>query len=378
MKYATNQKVTTIATWQDLARDIANDIEQMAADHDDADSFVETGFTRLKEAGFFKALVPTELGGGGATIGTMCECIRILGRSCGSTALAFAMHSHLVAAAAWRREHQNAPTEGLLRKVAEQDLILVSSGGNDWLDSGGTMTKTEGGYIFNGRKPFASGSPMGDMLVTSAVEEEEDGTKTVLHFAIPLKADGVTHAPTWQVMGMRGTGSNDIVIDGLFVPDAAISGRRPAGEWHMLFHVICKIAFALIYAAYLGLAEAARDKAVALAAKRAPDPLVAQIAGQLDNEVLSAQLAHARAIEIAEDWAPGPDTTSAACACRTLTGRHVIEATSKAMELAGGQGFYRKTGLERIFRDVQAGRFHPLQEKQQLDFTGRNSLGWPI
>jgi acyl-CoA dehydrogenase len=61
-----------------------------------------------------------------------------------------------------------------------------------------------------------------------------------------------------------------------------------------------------------------------------------------------------------------------------LTGYHAIAAVAKAMELAGGQSFYRKAGIERIFRDVQAARFHPLQEKQQLDFTGRIALGWPI
>lgn len=376
--YAKVERITNIATWQDLARGIAEEISELAAGHDEADSFVETGFSKLREAGFFKALVPEDLGGGGASLGTMCECIRILARACGSTALAFAMHSHLVAAAAWRREHQGAPMEGLLKRVVEEDLILVSSGGNDWLESGGTATRVEGGYVIHGRKPFASGSSMGDLLVTSAVHEDAEGGPEVLHFAIPLNADAVEHKPTWKVLGMRGTGSNDIVIDGYFVPDSAISGKRPAGEWHMLFHVICKIAFPLIYAAYFGLAEEARDKAVTIAAKRSPDPLTAQLAGELENELLSARLAHARAIEIGEDWAPGPETTSAACACRTLTGRHAIAAVSKAMELAGGQGFYRKMGLERIFRDVQAGRFHPLQEKPQLDFTGRVALGWDI
>jgi alkylation response protein AidB-like acyl-CoA dehydrogenase len=376
--YIPVNKLTQGTFWQDAASDIAGQIAEEAALHDENESFVEAGFALLKQAGFFKALVPSELGGGGATVETICECIRILARACGSTALAFAMHSHVVAAAAWRREHQDAPTEGLLRRVAAEDLVLVSSGGNDWLESGGTAKKVEGGYVISGRKPFASGSPVGDLLVTSAIEELEGGGRTVLHFAIPLRAQGVEHKPTWHVLGMRGTGSNDIVIDGLFVPDSAISGRRPVGEWHMLFHVICKIAFALIYAAYLGLAEAARDKAVSIAAKRSPDPLVAQLAGEMENELLCAQLAHERAIQIAELWEPGPETTSAASACRRLTGHHAIETVTKAMELAGGQSFYRQAGIERIFRDVQAGRFHPLQGKQQLDFTGRNALGWPI
>lgn len=254
----------------------------------------------------------------------------------------------------------------------------MSSGGSDWLKSGGSAVRVEGGYRITARKPFASGSPVGDLLVTSAVHDDPADGPTVLHFAVPLRAAGVEHQPNWQVMGMRGTGSNDVVLADLFVPGAAISGRRPAGEWHMLFHVISKIAFALIYAAYTGIAEAARDRAVALAAARAPDAGTALLAGALENELLSCRLAHAHAVEIAEEWAPGPETTSAAMQVRTLTGRHAIATVEKAMELAGGASFYRKTGLERMFRDVQAARFHPLTELPQRELTGRTILGWPV
>lgn len=365
-------------SWAERATGIAEEIGRHSEAHDSGDSFVDEGYSALKAAGFFKALVPERFGGGGATIGEMCEAIRALAKGCGSTALAFSMHCHLVAVAAWRHEHQGAPTDGLLKRVAAEDLVLVSSGGSDWLQSGGKAERTDGGFLVTARKPFSSGSPFGDLLSTSAVYDDPDDGPTVLHFAVPLRAEGVRHEPTWRVLGMRGTGSNDVMIEGLFVPDSAITGRRPAGEWHMLFHVIAKIAFAMIYAAYLGLAEAARDKAVAIAAKRAPDPFTAQLAGELDNLLLAAGLAHGRAVEIAERWDPGDATTSAAMQCRTLTGRGAIQAVDKAMELAGGFGFYRKTGLERIFRDVQAARYHPLQEKPQLDLAGRVALGWPI
>jgi acyl-CoA dehydrogenase len=167
-------------------------------------------------------------------------------------------------------------------------------------------------------------------------------------------------------------------LDGVFVPDSAVAGRRPAGEWHMLFHIISKIAFAMIYAAYLGVAEGARDLAVAAAAKRAANPLTAQVAGEMENALLEARLAHAHALVIAEEWAPGPETTSVAMQCRQLTGRAAIRAVEKALELAGGSAFYRRNPLERMFRDIQAARFHPLQEKPQLDLTGRVALGWPI
>ncbi|MGX7951543.1 acyl-CoA dehydrogenase family protein [Tsuneonella sp. HG249] len=374
------QSVVNLApiNWQARAEDVAEAVAECAARHDAEDSFVAEGYARLKAAGLFSALVPAELGGGGASLSTIAECIRIIGRSCGSTALAFSMHSHLVAVAAWRREHQGAPTEAMLKRVASEGLVLVSTGGNDWLSSGGSAVKVEGGFRVTARKPFASGSVMGDLVNTSVLYEDPEAGPTVLHFAVPMSAEGVTIEPTWQVMGMRGTGSNDIVLDDVFVSDAGIAGRRPAGEWHMLFHVICKMAFALIYSAYLGVAEGARDIAVGAAGKRAPNPLTALLAGELENDLMIARLSHEHALSIAEEWKPGPETTSAAMQCRQITGRHAISAVSKALELAGGSAFYRRGALERMFRDIQAARFHPLQDKPQLVMAGEVALGWPI
>jgi len=215
-------------------------------------------------------------------------------------------------------------------------------------------------------------------MVTSAVYDDPDEGLTVLHFPAPLKGEGVSHLATWQVMGMRGTGSNDVMFEDVFIPDAAIAGKRPQGKWHLLFHVISMIAFALIYSAYLGVAEGARDKALGAARKRPADPLLALLAGEMDNRLLAARLAHRRMVELAEAGEPGPETTSEAMACRTIVGQAAIDTVAKAMELAGGGAFYRKMGLERAFRDVQAARFHPLQEKPQLILSGRVALGWNI
>jgi acyl-CoA dehydrogenase len=88
-------------------------------------------------------LVPAELGGGGAGYTEICHSLRRIAMSCGATTLAFSMHAHLVAAAAWRWRNQNAPTDGLLKRVVSEDLIIVSSGGSDWLKSAGTAVRTE-------------------------------------------------------------------------------------------------------------------------------------------------------------------------------------------------------------------------------------------
>ena len=364
--------------WTKKAEEIAAAIAEHSAKHDADDSFVAEGFAALEEAGFFTALVPEELGGGGASISEICEALKIIGAACGSTALAAAMHSHIIAVAAWRWKNQGAPTDGLLKRVVAEKLKLVSSGGSDWLTSAGKMEKVEGGYKLTARKAFASGSTVGNILNTSAVYDDPVDGPTVLHFGAPLKGEGVTIESTWRTLGMRGTGSDDVVFDGLFIPDAAIAGKRPQGQWHMLFHILSMIAFALIYAPYVGVAEGARNRALELAKKRPQDPLLAQLVGEMENRLLAARLAHARMVEIAENGAPGPETTSEAMQCRTLVGQAAIDTVTKAMEVAGGAAFYRKTGLERAFRDVQAARFHPLQEKPQLDLTGRVALGWDI
>jgi len=364
--------------WAARAEELCPKIAANAEQHDRKGVFVAANFALLKEAGFFTALVPSNLGGGGASIEEMCKCIRILAASCGSTALAFSMHSHLVAAAMWRRQHQGAPTEGLLRRVASEGLVLVSSGGSDWLQSGGIAERVEGGFRVTARKPFASGSPWGDLLVTSAVYNDPAEGPTVLHFAVPLKGEGVSRLETWQTLGMRGTGSDDLVLDNVFLPDAAISGRRPAGVWHMLFHTISMIAFPMIYSAYAGLADGARASALETARAKADDACTVQIVGEMENDHLSMQLAHERMVALAQHGEPGEETTSDVMALRTLVGRHAIAVVTKAMEAAGGSSFYCRGGLERVFRDVQAARFHPLQEKQQLDFTGRVALGRPV
>lgn len=367
-----------ITDWPDRAKRVAAAIGARAAAHDADDSFVADAYEALKAEGLFKALVPVEFGGGGANVADLCGVIRTLGAACGSTALAFAMHSHLVAVAAWRWRNQGAPTEGLLKRVAAEDLVLVSSGGSDWLQSGGKAEKVDGGFRVTARKPFSSGCPAGDLLVTSAVWDDPDGGPTVLHFAVSLKAEGVRILDTWRTMGMRGTGSHDIELTGVFVPDAAVSGRRPQGAWHMLFHIISMIAFSLIYSAYVGVAEGARAKALDAARRKPEDQTLPFLVGEMENAFAAAEMAIGRMIELAMSGAPGPETTSRAMTCRTIVGRSAIETVERAMEAAGGVAFYRSLGLERAFRDVQAARFHPLQEKPQLRYSGRVALGWDI
>jgi alkylation response protein AidB-like acyl-CoA dehydrogenase len=364
--------------WIALARALGPSFAARASRHDADDSFVAENYAELKKTRVFSAHVPAELGGGGTSHAEICAFLGTLAHHCGSTALALSMHTHQVATAVWRWRHDDAAVEPLLRRVAREGLVLVSSGGSDWLDSSGTAIKVDGGYRVSARKIFSSSCPSGDLLITSAVYDDPDAGPTVLHFPVPLRADGVTLLDTWHTVGMRATGSHDIQIRDVFVPDAAVGIRRPQGKWHLLFHLTVLLALPIIYSVYVGVAEAARDLALREATKRRHDPDVPYLVGEMDSELATARLALRSMIEAAATAEPGAATTNDGLIGRTLTGRAAIRTVEKAMEVAGGASFYRGLGLERLFRDVQGARFHPLQEKRQFRYSGRFALGLDV
>jgi len=348
-----------------------------AADCDE-DRFVAGNYKRLRDAGLVEAGVPAELGGGGADVRDLADMLRILAHGCGSTALAFSMHTHQVAIPAWRWTHrQVAAVEPLLRRVAAEKIVLLSSGGSDWIGGSGRAEKVEGGYRITARKVFTSGAEAGDVLMTGAVLDE-DGQRSVLHFGVPMKAAEVRVDDTWRTLGMRGTGSNDVVIDGLFIPDAAVALKRPAGEWHPLFQIIATIAFPLIYAVYLGVAESARDIAVELAKAKPASPHVLNLAGRMDTALRAAQIAHGAMVAEVERNAPSAESVNEVMIGKALVAENAIRTVELAMELAGGAGFYRSAGLERRFRDVQGARYHPLQSGPQAAYAGAMALGLPV
>jgi alkylation response protein AidB-like acyl-CoA dehydrogenase len=369
---------TTPTDWIAVIRELGPVFVTRAGGHDSQDDFVHENYADLKRHRIFSAGVPIELGGGGASHAELCALLRTLAHYCGSTALALSMHTHQVATAVWRWRHERAPLESFLRRIVKEELILVSSGGSDWLAGSSQAEKVEGGYRITGRKVFSSGCPGGQLLMTCAVFDDPETGPTVLHFPIPLDAPEVTILDTWHTLGMRSTGSHDVQIDGVFVPEASVGVRRPQGKWHPLFHLIAMLALPLIYSVYVGIAEAARDCAVAKARKKMEDPHVPNLVGEMENELMAARLALGHMIETASRATPGPQTTNEVVMGRTLAGQAAIRTVEKALEVTGGQSYYRNQPLERLFRDVQAARFHPLQEKPQLRYTGRVALGLDI
>jgi acyl-CoA dehydrogenase len=369
---------TRSTDWAGVLHELAPRFAARAAAHDAHDSFVADNYADLRERRAFSAGIPAELGGGGASHRELCELLRLLAHSCSSTALALSMHTHTLASMVWRWRHAGAPVDDFLRRVAAEELVLVTSGGSDFVPGSGVAEKAEGGYRVTARKVFASGSPGGHVFMTMAIYPDPADGPTVLHFPVPLDAPGVKITDTWRTLGMRGTGSNDILLDHVFVPDAAIGARRPPNRWNTVFFVIYTIAFPLIYSVYLGVAEAAREIALREAGRRRHEPVMQALVGEMDNELAAARMAVAHMIDVADTDRIGPDETNQMLIGRTLAARAAVRTVDKAMEVAAGAGFYRALGLERLFRDVQAARYHPLTEKPQTLFTGRYALGLDV
>ena len=343
---------------------------------DATDTFVDAHYDVLKEHKVFSAMVPKDLGGGGIGHGAMCAFLRDLAHYCSSTALALSMHQHLVAAAVYN--HRNGrPGQKLLERVAASETVLVSTGAADWMESNGSVERVGGGFRVTARKPFASGSPRGGLLVTSAPYEDPQEGWQVLHFPVPFSAEGVSLADDWQTLGMRATGSRTVILDKVFVPEEAVALRRPRGRFHPAWNVILTVAMPLIMSVYTGVAEAAAAVARGQAAQRRDEPAVPYLLGELATALTAAQLATDDMVRLADDlnFAMGLDVTDAILVRKTIAATQVIATVEKALEVAGGAGFYRRLGLERLLRDAHGAQFHPLPAKRQHLFTGRVALG---
>lgn len=351
-----------------------------AAVHDAEGTFITESFEAVRAAGLLAIAVPAELGGAGATPREVAAVQRELARHCGSTALATSMHQHVTAFTAWRYRRELPGAEVTLRRVAEEGIVLVSTGGADFTHPRGTATKVEGGYRVSGRKVFCSQSAHGTVMSTMfAFDDPEQGMR-VLNMAVPIASEGVTVLDNWDSLGMRGTGSNDIVLEDVFVPDERVLANRPHGIIDPPLQVILSIALPIISGVYLGVADAAYEAAISAvtAAGRANDPIVQRQVGLMTHRLCAASWALDRAFdEIGDDPQPSVESVDAAMIAKREIALAGVEVCDIAMELGGGAAYFKGSVIERCYRDIRAIKFHPLTPEQSLQHAGRLALGLP-
>jgi alkylation response protein AidB-like acyl-CoA dehydrogenase len=369
---------TTTQDLLDRAGSVAGVLGSHAARHDAEATFVTEGFAALRDAGLLTIAVPTELGGDGATPRQIAEVQRTLAHACGSTALASSMHQHVAAFTAWRYRRGLPGAEATLRRVVDEGIVLVSTGGGDWTRPRGEAVKVDGGYRVTGRKPFASQSPVGTVLSTMFVYDDPELGRRVLNLAVPFASEGVRVLDNWDTLGMRGTASNDVVLEDVFVPDERVLANRPYGTVDPPLQVIGSIAMPIITAAYLGVAEAAYEATLGAVAPRRDDPLVQRQVGLMSHRLRTARWALTCALdEIGDDPEPSMDALAAAMAAKREVALAGIEVCDLAMELAGGAAFSRGNVVERAYRDIRAAKFHPFTPEQTLQHAGQLGLGLP-
>ncbi len=355
-------------------------LAEHAARHDAEGSWVQESFEQLRDAGFLALAVPTELGGMGANIRQTANVMREIAHHCGSTALALSMHQHVTNFTAWRYRRELPGAEATLRRIVDDRIVIVSTGGGDFVRPRGEAVRVDGGYKVSGRKIFASQSPVGAVMSTMFPFEDPERGLRVLNMAVPFNDPGVTVHDNWDTLGMRGTASNDVTIDDVFVPDERVLADRPYGVVDPPLQVIASIAFPIVGAVYLGVAEAAARAAIASVADgpRADDAIVQRQVGLMRNRLQVAGWALDGALAVVgDDPAPSMETLAAVMAAKREIANAGIEVCDLAMEIAGGAAFFKGSPIERAYRDIRGIKFHPFSNELTLVHAGRLALGLP-
>lgn len=360
------------------AAELAERFAARAPLHDREGSFPFENIQDLKDSGYVKLTVPREYGGEEISLYEMLLMQEQLGRGDGSTALSIGWHMGLMLHYRTTRSWPEELFRSFCREVVEKGTLLnhFSTERSSGSPSRGgtpqtTAVKTEGGWLLSGRKTFSTLSPVLDTFLVSAsiVERNEIGSFLV------RSSDRIHIDETWDTLGMRSTGSHDVVLDQAFVPDEALISSYPVGQkpqapsdasaW--LLH---------IPACYLGIAHAARDFAVSFAKSYHPAslptpiadlPTVQQQIGLLESELLVARhLMYA----IADRWDKDPSGRLQLIPelglVKYVATNHAISIVDKAMRVVGGASLSRSLPLERMYRDVRAGLHNPPMEENVI------------
>ncbi len=367
----------------DLAAEIGAQVAGHAEQHDREGTFVGEAYDLLRDSGYLRLAVPAELGGLGASMRQVCFAQAELARGCGSTALAVNMHIYVTLLQAYRRRTGAPDAEGVLRRVADEGIVLMTSGGSDWLWSNSAAVAEEGGFRVSGRKSFCSQAPAADVLTTSAIHDDPERGREVLMFGVPMSGDGVTIDETWDALGMRGTGSHDVVLDDVFVPAEKIVARRAWGRFDGPLKAAVVHFAPTIAAVYWGIASGARDQAVQMITKMrrgetpyAEVPRVHRQLGQMDTTLRTSWWALLGALDdLGDDYVADAEAVNTVSIAKRAAVLGAFEVVDEALDLVGGPSYYRSTPLERAWRDVRAGRYHPLTPETTLFYVGRTALG---
>ncbi|HLX36850.1 MAG TPA: acyl-CoA dehydrogenase family protein [Candidatus Binataceae bacterium] len=376
----------------DLAATLADEFAPRAAQHDEEASFPHENYARMKETGYTVLIIPEKLGGLGATLLERVKAQERLAQGCGATALAINMHFNTLGLLIdLHRKFQWPNVEEKLRRIASEHLIVAGSGSEPDnavinLRPRTTARRAEGGWIINGRKIFGTQSIAADMFFFEAAwEDSPDGIQILTCFIEPRKTEGFGFKDDWNVMGMRSTQSRSSEFKDAFIPESSVVLRRPISRSGRVTKVFAKAPFT-IGAPYIGIAQAARDFTVEFMKDRKRFPLkhpmshqpsVYTKVGEMDMLIEGARAAMYRAAAMVDQEHPA-SWSRRAVAARMIAIENSVKAVDLALRAVGGSSYFKRLPLERLFRDVRAGLYHPFDSDESLEFLGKSAFGLPL
>jgi alkylation response protein AidB-like acyl-CoA dehydrogenase len=382
------------ADWPAIARDLAARFSDRAALHDRQASFPFENFEELRQAGLLALTVPRRHGGHEASLTTFLRVQEELAAGDGSTALALNMHLIRFGSereaptypARWFDEMcRGAVQHGHLCNTAATEEGLGSPAGGGLPDT--TVRELEGGWLLHGRKTFTTMAPaLHYFIVLAALHGEADERPAVANLLVLRSDPGVRIEQTWDSLGMRATGSHDLVLENVRLPAERLLNRRVVGAsdtrggagfaW-----------FALgVAATTIGVARAARDYAVAFARERTPNsgrtikdyPGVRSRIARID---LLLQRSRALVFDAAAAWeqqlSTGMPAVDRVAVAKVDTLNNCIEAVDLAMRVVGGVSLQKQRPIERYYRDVRAALHNPPLEDRALEQLARSALDEP-
>jgi alkylation response protein AidB-like acyl-CoA dehydrogenase len=366
---------------------LAPGFAERATLHDRAASFPFENFQELSEAGLLALPVPKALGGAGAGVREAARVVNAVGKADAATALVLAMHyiHHLVitrngnwpAHLAQRVSRDAVNGLALINALrVEPDQGSPSRGGLPQT----TAKRTAEGWRITGRKIYSTGAPILKWYTVWAKTDEPDVRVGV--FLVPAGLPGTEIVETWDHLGLRASGSHDVVFDDVLIPlDNEVDLRRPS-EWGAPDVSQATIQAVLVGAVYDGVARAARDWLIDFLKTRTPSSLGAPLATlpraqEIVGNIEAKLAVNARLLEtFARDIDDGVTLTPVEANILKLTvTNNAVAAVEDALSLTSNHGLTRANPLERHYRDVLCGRVHTPQDDSTRISAGRIALG---
>lgn len=360
---------------------------ERAALHDRTGGFPFENFQDLADAGLLALPVPKEIGGGGGSVRDAARVVGLVGQADAATGLVLAMHyiHHFVIAKSghWPKHLAHKVGRDAVDDLAlinalrvEPDLGSPARGGLPAT----TARRTPDGWRLSGRKIYSTGAPILRWMTVWAKTDEPD--VRVGLFLVPAKSDGISIVETWDHLGLRASGSHDVVFDDVLIPrDHEIDVRRPKA-WSAPDVAQATIQAVLVGAVYDGVARAARNWLIDFLKTRTPSSLGGPLAtlprAQDILGGIEARLSvNARLLDgFARDIDDGVLLQAGDGNIVKLTvTNNAIAAVEDALSLTSNHGLSRSNPLERHYRDVLCGRVHTPQDDSTRIAAGRRALG---